>query len=102
MPTHAPRFCVATSLSVLSGDVCSTFVAESTASPSCKRLAQLVLRVAVYSTLAVFPFLFVRSDRSAEVSLMKPRLTRPRLIDLTTDPQNTNRGTDRGRAALER
>lgn len=31
---------------------------------------------------------------------MKPRLARPCLTDLTTDLQNTNRGTDRGREAL--
>lgn len=32
----------------------------------------------------------------------KPRPACPRLADLTPDPKNANRGTDRGRAALER
>lgn len=42
----------------------------------------------------------LQDDRSAEVSPMKPRRSPSRLIDLTADPQNANRGTDRGRAAL--
>jgi hypothetical protein len=47
-----------------------------------------------------------RSVRSGEAQAM-PRSTRSirhplRLTDLQTDPQNVNRGTDRGRAALER
>jgi DNA modification methylase len=33
---------------------------------------------------------------------VKSRLARPRLIDLTTDPHNANRGTERGREALAR
>jgi DNA modification methylase len=33
---------------------------------------------------------------------MKPRLARPRLTDLTTDPKNANLGTERGRDALAR
>src|SRR5262245_14688225 len=45
-----------------------------------------------------------RSVRSAEVHVMpKPTVRRPlRLLDLQPDPHNANRGTDRGRAALER
>jgi DNA modification methylase len=47
-----------------------------------------------------------RSDRSREAQTM-PKSTRTvrhplRLIDLTSDPNNANRGTDRGREALER
>jgi DNA modification methylase len=47
-----------------------------------------------------------RSDCSREAQVM-PRSTRSvrhplRLIDLQSDPHNANRGTDRGRAALER
>jgi DNA modification methylase len=40
---------------------------------------------------------------AAEVLLMTPSRSVPRrLLDLTPDPRNANRGTDRGRAALER
>ena len=45
---------------------------------------------------------YFRSERSAKVHPMKPEPIQPRLTDLMSDPKNANRGTDRGRAALER
>ena len=70
--------------------------------PSRRRFVEIVLLIAFGDALAVSPFFLLRSDRSAEVSFMKPRLAHPRLIDLAADPHNANRGTDRGREALAR
>src|SRR5687767_11348240 len=70
--------------------------------PSRPRSIEFLLLIAFGGALAVSLFFLLRSDRSAEVSSMKPRLTYPRLTDLTPDPKNANRGTDRGRDALAR
>jgi DNA modification methylase len=102
MPTNAPRCCLTTSVRVFNRDLQSTDTAAPAASFSRRRFVQLLLLIAVGSALAVSPFFLMRSDGSAEVSLMKRRLDHPRLADLTPDPKNANRGTDRGRAALER
>ena len=71
----------------------------------------LVVALACYVLLGIgasaTPHLSVqRSDGSREAQIMS-RSTRSvrqrlRLIDLQSDPHNANRGTDRGRAALER
>ena len=62
------------------------------------------LRLGIYASAT--PRFIQRSVRSGEAQVM-PRSTRSvrhplRLIDLQADPHNTNRGTDRGRVALER
>ena len=102
MPRNVARFCVAKFVSAFSRDVRSTDTAEPPGSPSRRRGVQIVLLIAFGSALAVHPFFLLGSNRSAEVASMKPRLARPRLTDLTTDPKNANRGTDRGRDALAR
>jgi hypothetical protein len=70
--------------------------------PSHRRFIEFVLLITVGGALAVSLFFLLWSDRSVEVPSMKPRLAHPRLTDLTPDPNNANRGTDRGRDALAR
>jgi DNA modification methylase len=68
-----------------------------------QRFVPTVLPIAFGIAWALVLFWLRWSDRSTEVPLMlKSRLARPRLTDLIPDPKNANRGTDRGRAALER
>jgi hypothetical protein len=101
MPTNLARFPIATP-GLLSQAVRGTDTAQPSVSHSDRRSPQIALLIAAVSALVVHRFFRFGSECSMEVSSMKPRPPCTRLTDLTTDPHNANRGTDRGRDALTR